>query len=100
MKNWRGIAADGLADYLEERSQSWKLVFPLPKQALAQCPPSELSIRNGSAAFRAESVGFDLAGDFLYSIVIPVNLMTFQARDIGKYFEEVGTCSAWWSYFE
>ena len=26
--------------------------------------------------------------------------MTFQARDIGKYFEEVGSCSAWWSYFE
>jgi hypothetical protein len=27
-------------------------------------------------------VGFDLAADFLYSIVIPVDLMTFQTGDI------------------
>jgi hypothetical protein len=27
-------------------------------------------------------VAFDLAADFLYSIVIPIDLMTFQARDI------------------
>ncbi len=27
-------------------------------------------------------MGFDLAADFLYSIVISVDLMTFQARDI------------------
>jgi hypothetical protein len=36
----------------------------------------------GMLAFRAENVGFDLAADFLYSIVIPVDLMTFQTRDI------------------
>jgi hypothetical protein len=39
---------------------------------------------HGNAAFRAESGGFDLAADFLYSIVIPVNVMTFQTRDIGN----------------
>ena len=35
---------------------------------------------NGNAAFRAESVGFDLAADFLCSIVISVDLMAFQTR--------------------
>ena len=29
-------------------------------------------------------MGFDLAADFLYSIVIPVDLMTFQTRGIGN----------------
>ena len=42
------------------------------------------SCPHGNAAFRAESGGFDLAADFLYSIVIPVNLMTFQTRGIGN----------------
>ena len=37
---------------------------------------------DGNAAFRAESVGFDVAADFLCSIVIAVNLMTFHTRDI------------------
>ncbi|HEY5814185.1 MAG TPA: hypothetical protein VIT23_16205, partial [Terrimicrobiaceae bacterium] len=40
------------------------------------------SIPNGNASFRAEGMGFDLAADFLYSIVIPVDLMTFQTGDI------------------
>jgi hypothetical protein len=56
-------AADGLAEYLEERPQgSRRLVFPL----------------------RGEIVGFDLAANFLYSIVIRVDLMTFQTRDISS----------------
>ena len=56
-------AADGLAEYLEERPQSSRrLVFPL----------------------RGEIVGFDLAANFLYSIVIRVDLMTFQTRDISS----------------
>ena len=56
-------AADGLAEYLEERPQSSRrLVFPL----------------------RGEIVGFDLAANFLDSIVIRVDLMTFQTRDISS----------------
>ena len=51
-------------------------------EPLAQFSLGELSVRNDNAAFRAESVGFDLAADFLYRIVIPVDLMTFQTRDI------------------
>ena len=54
--------------------------LPVPNQPLVQFPLSELSISNGNAAFRAESVGFDLAADFLCSIVISVDLMTFQTR--------------------
>ena len=54
-----------------------KLAFHF-NRPLAQFPRSELSISNGNAALRAESVGFDLAADFLYSIVISVDLMTFQ----------------------
>ena len=75
-------AADGPADYLEERSQV-ESSSSRSNQPLAQFSLGELSVRNGNAAFRAESVGFNLAADFLYSIVIPVDLMTFQTRDIG-----------------
>jgi hypothetical protein len=32
--------------------------------------------------FRAESVGFDLAADFLYSIVVSVDFMIFQTRNM------------------
>jgi hypothetical protein len=41
-----------------------KLAFHF-NRPLAQFPRSELSISNGNAALRAESVGFDLAADFL-----------------------------------
>jgi len=59
----------GLAEYLEERPQgSRRLVFP----------------------WRGEIVGFDLAANFLDSIVIRVDLMTFQTRDIREYFGEAG----------
>jgi hypothetical protein len=67
-------AVDGLADYLEEHSQGSKLVFRLPSEPLAF--PLTGFVCNGNAACRAESVGFELAGDFLFSIVIPDDLMT------------------------
>jgi hypothetical protein len=52
-----------------------KARLALPNPALASL--SELSIRNGMPR-----VGFDLAADFLYSIVVFVDFMSFQARDI------------------
>ena len=42
---------------------------------------SELLVRNGMP-LSSEGVAFDLAADFLYSIVIPIDLMTLQATDI------------------
>ena len=50
--------------------------------AFALSSHGDLSVRNSDAAFQAEGVGFDLAADFLYSIVIPIELMTFQTGDI------------------
>jgi hypothetical protein len=61
-------AADGLAEYLEER--------PLVQGAS--------SSPNGNTRLRGEIVGFELAANFLYSIVIPFDLMTFQTRDISN----------------
>jgi hypothetical protein len=69
-------AADGLAKYLEERSQL-KARPPLPRPFSL----SELSICNGMP-FPSGERGFDLAADFLYSIVVSVDFMTFQMRDI------------------
>ena len=44
------------------------------------CSASLLSVMD--ADLRATSVGFDLAADFLCSIVFAVDLMTIQTRDI------------------
>ena len=77
-------AADGLADYLEETPAGLKAHrLPVPNQPLAQFSLSELSIRNGMPLSERRAWGFDLAADFLYSIVISVDLMTFQTMDIG-----------------
>ena len=62
----------------EDQSLRYEARLPLPNRPLAQFPLSELSISNGNASFRAEGMGFDLAADFLYSIVIPVDVMTVQ----------------------
>jgi hypothetical protein len=47
--------------------------LPVPNQPLAELSLSEPSIRNGNTSFRAESVGFDLAAYFLYSMVVSVD---------------------------
>ena len=59
-------------------------ILPVPNHPATRAVfAREFSVPNGNAAaFRAESVGFDLAADFLNSIVIPIDLMTFQAGDI------------------
>ena len=59
-----------------------KARLPAPQQPLAQFPLSEPSVRNGNAVFRAESVGFDLATHFLHTIVVSVDFMTFQTRNM------------------
>ncbi len=51
-----------------------------PPRRLAQFWLSELSIRNGMALSKRKAWVFDLAGDFPYTIVIPVDFMTFQGR--------------------
>jgi hypothetical protein len=43
---------------------------------------SASSSRNGNAALRAEIVGFDLAAHFLHAIVVFVDFMTFQTRNM------------------
>jgi hypothetical protein len=63
--------------------------LPLPMLPLAELSLSEPSICNGNAAFRAESVGFDLAADFLYSIVIAVDFMAFKKETT---FAFIGLC--------
>jgi hypothetical protein len=65
------------------RSVEKRIGFPFQAtQPLAQFSLGDLSVRDRNATFRAESESFDLAADFLYSIVISVDLTTFQARDI------------------
>jgi hypothetical protein len=64
-------AADGLSHYPEERSQVESSPSP-SNQALAQFSLSELFLSVMACRFRAESVGFDLAADFLCSIVLPL----------------------------
>jgi hypothetical protein len=76
--------ADGMADYLEETPAGLKAHrLRVPDQPLAQFSLGDLSVRTGNAAFRVESGGFDLAADFLYSIVISI-IMTFQTKGIGN----------------
>jgi hypothetical protein len=58
-------AADGLGDYLGARRVE-----------------TASSSRNGNAALRAEIVGFDLAAHFLHAIVVSVDFMTFQTRNM------------------
>jgi hypothetical protein len=70
-KNCKKSAADG-------RPRIWKnarrVVLPLPNELLAFALTSFL--RNGNAAWSAESAAFDLAVDFLCSIVVPDDVMT------------------------
>ena len=78
-------AAGGLAEYLEERLQLQSSSFPY-FQTLGHSTSfrsASVSMRNGMLAFRAESMGFNLAADFLYSIVISVDFMTFKRETFG-----------------
>jgi hypothetical protein len=73
-KSWRGISPGW--PIIWKNAGRVKARLPLSNQPLAQFPLSELFIRNSDAAFRAGNVGFDLAADFLCSIVTPDDLMT------------------------
>jgi hypothetical protein len=78
-------AAGGLAEHLEERLQLQSSSFPY-FQTLGHSTSfrsASVSMRNGMLAFRAESMGFNLAADFLYSIVISVDFMTFKRVTFG-----------------
>jgi hypothetical protein len=67
------------------RQMGWPIIWKNARRLKARLalpnPPlaslSKLSIRNGMPR-----VGFDLAADFLYSIVVFADFMSFQARDI------------------
>jgi hypothetical protein len=73
-------AANAMAVYLEECSQVESSSFLQTSDSPSFCSASFLSVM--ACRFRAKSVAFDLAADFLYSIVIPIDLMTLQATDI------------------
>jgi hypothetical protein len=76
-------AADGLADYLEERSQVQSSSLPY-FQTLATRAVSlgGLSVHNGMPLSERREWRLILPRIFFTALVIPVDLMTFQTKDI------------------
>ena len=68
---------------IRENARRLKARLPLPNQPLAKFSLSELLSAAACRFPRGERGGFDLAADFLYSIVISI-IMTFQTKGIGN----------------